>query len=206
MRCAAAGDPAANCSPSPAARAARSARDPAAAHHRLSARHRGQPRFRHRSAPAAGSRTQRFTGLCRRAWRNTLSNRPCTGDRLKPFAPSCAGHRSRAGKASRGSDAARFDGPRSLHRIISALHRFQHAAGRSHLRRHRGKLQRARHAPDAPRRSPAPNGCCSTTAASSCTSSPSARGTSTISNGCGAPRAASTSGFRRQLAYGCGRG
>ena len=58
--------------PGSRARAAGSARDRAAPHDDLRARRGLQPRFGHRRPPAPGSTTNRFTGLCRRASRNTL--------------------------------------------------------------------------------------------------------------------------------------
>src|SRR5579871_4905486 len=77
------------------------------------------------------------TGLCRRASRNTLTRRLCTGDRQKGF-DSASGSRSRRGrarKAGRRRGAAQSRGARRVHRFLHHLHWIQRAAGRSHLRR-----------------------------------------------------------------------
>ena len=42
--------------------------------------HRGKPRLLHRNSRAARAEANASTGLCPRAWRNTFSGRPCTGD------------------------------------------------------------------------------------------------------------------------------
>ena len=56
-----------------------------------SAHHRRQPRLVHRDSRPARNAIRPSTGLCPRAWRNTFSDRPCTGDSTTLFAPKFAG-------------------------------------------------------------------------------------------------------------------
>src|SRR6266403_1516177 len=110
--------------------------------------------FPPRKSASASTATNRFTGLCRRAWRNTLQNRLFTRDSEKGFAATrtSRGHRRGAGKAGGGDHAARFSGARRVYRRLSALHGLQLAAGGGHLRRDRTATRADRHALEAPRR------------------------------------------------------
>ena len=90
-----------------------------------------------------------------------------------------------------------------VHRLLRDLLRAEPAAGEGDRRAHRGDAaKRAHQAGARSRDTGAPNGCCSTTSISSCTSSTAKRGSSTRSTGCGAARRGSC---RRSTAAAPGR-
>ena len=83
--CAAAGDPAGKTGRA-GSRTTRN-RDRAAQIDHSSADHRREPRLVHRGARAPANGSRASTGLCPRAWRNTFSGRPCTGDTWTSLRP-----------------------------------------------------------------------------------------------------------------------
>ena len=103
--------------------------------------------FRRPKYAVAWIETNRFTGLCRRASRNTLTSRPFTGDRKKStrFRPHVrAAIERRAGQTGGGHCPARPRRPGRVHRLFSALHGLQLAATCRDLRRSRGKARAPR--------------------------------------------------------------